>query len=300
MPDRSGFDEDLARLAAESFELSKSLCRACGQVHALWPYIRLARASTGVEAPSSHLRSVLTGLIAEGRRRVLIAGAADTGLLALLARAGADAGCDADIAVLDRCEAPLALCRRWAARASQRIVTLQQDLRDLDEAQRFDLVLVHGTLHFIAAAERADVLARLGRSLAYGGRLVLLFNTSAPVVGDLTRLGRDSYADWVLDELTRMTVALPEPRDAFRARLIDHAAERENREGAFGVPEDVNSLLSTAGFTLQERVEVGVQTAGAVQRFLAKIRKRRFLIIAAPHAATQSSSKPPMAPGSLS
>jgi SAM-dependent methyltransferase len=300
MPDRSGIDEDLPRLAAESFELSKSLCRACGQVHALWPYIRLARASTGVEAPASYLQSVLTALIAEGRRTLLIAGAADTGLLALVSRASADADRDADIAVLDRCEAPLALCRRWAARTSQRLATQHQDLRDLNEAQRFDLVLVHGTLHFIAAPERPDVLSRLRRSLADGGRLVLLFNTSAPVVGVLARQGRDDYADWVLAELTRIAVALPEPQDAFRARLIDHAAERENREGAFTMPEDVDSLLATAGFTLQKRVEVGVQTVGAVQHFLAKIRKRRFLIIAAPHAAPQSSSKSSMAPGSLS
>jgi SAM-dependent methyltransferase len=297
MPDHSGFDEDLPLLAAESFELSKSLCRTCGQVHALWPYIRLARASTGVEFPSSYLQSVLTALIAEGRRSLLIAGAADTGLLALVTRV--DAGRNADVVVLDRCEAPLALCRRWAARVPHPIVTLHQDLRDLNEAQLFDLVLVHGTLHFIAAPERPDVLAWLRRSLAPGGRLVLLFNTSAPVVGDLARHGRDGYADWVLDELKRIGVTLPEPHHAFRARLISHAQERENREGAFAVPEDVDALLANAGFALQKRVEVGTPTTGAVQQFLAKIRKRRFLIIAAPHAAPQSSSKSSMAPGSL-
>ena len=297
MPDHSGFDEDLPLLAAESFELSKSLCRTCGQVHALWPYIRLARASTGVEPPSSYLQSLLTALIADGRRRLLVAGAADTGLLALVTRV--DAGRNADIVVLDRCETPLALCRRWAARVPHPIVTLHQDLRDLNEAQLFDLVLVHGTLHFIAAPERPDVLAWLRRSLAPGGRLVLLFNTSAPVVGDLARHGRDGYADWVLDELKRIGVTLPEPHDAFRTRLISHAQERENREGAFAVPEDVDALLANAGFTLQKRVEVGTPTTGAVQQFLAKIRKRRFLIIAAPHAAPQSSSKSSMAPGSL-
>ena len=297
MPDHSGFDEDLPLLAAESFELSKSLCRTCGQVHALWPYIRLARASTGVESPSSYLQSLLTALIADGRRRLLVAGAADTGLLALVTRV--DAGRSADIVVLDRCETPLALCRRWAARVPHPIVTLHQDLRDLNEAQLFDLVLVHGTLHFIAAPERPDVLAWLRRSLAPGGRLVLLFNTSAPVVGDLARHGRDGYADWVLDELKRIGVTLPEPHHAFRARLISHAQERENREGAFAVPEDVDALLANAGFILQKRVEVGTPTTGAVQQFLAKIRKRRFLIIAAPHAAPQSSSKSSMAPGSL-
>src|ERR1700681_3505469 len=77
----SSFDEDLPQLAAESFVLSKGRCRSCGRMHALWPYIRLARASTGIEAASSRLQSVLTAIIAEGRRNILIAGAADTGLL---------------------------------------------------------------------------------------------------------------------------------------------------------------------------------------------------------------------------
>src|SRR6266853_209100 len=163
MPDRSdpGVEEDLPRLAAWSFELSKRLCRSCGQLHALWPYIRLARASTGVEAAASHLQSLLAARIAAGRRRVLIAGAADTGLPAL----------------------------------------------------------VHGTLHFIAAGHRAGVLARLRRALAPGGCLMLLFNTGRPIDGALTAEGRDGYADWVLDELDRLAVPLPEERAAFRARL---------------------------------------------------------------------------------
>src|SRR6266853_5198646 len=130
MPDRSdpGVEEDLPRLAAWSFELSKRLCRSCGQLHALWPYIRLARASTGIEAAASHLQSLLAARIAAGRRRVLIAGAADTGLPALVARAGA--GHDPDIVVLDRCRTPLELCGRLGR--SLRIATVHEDLRDLD------------------------------------------------------------------------------------------------------------------------------------------------------------------------
>jgi hypothetical protein len=45
----SRYDEDLQRLAAEAYEVSGRLCRSCRDLHALWPYIRLARASTGVE-----------------------------------------------------------------------------------------------------------------------------------------------------------------------------------------------------------------------------------------------------------
>ena len=83
------YTERLSDLAAQAYQLSDRLCGSCRDLHALWPYIRLSRSSTGVEVEGSRLTQVLRQLIADGRRDVLIAGAADTGLLALVARAGA-------------------------------------------------------------------------------------------------------------------------------------------------------------------------------------------------------------------
>jgi SAM-dependent methyltransferase len=113
-------------------------------------------------------------LIAGGLRKILIAGAADTGLLALVLRAAANN--NVHICVLDICETPLELCRRVAHEWSLPIDTLKLDLRRLDVEQQFELVLVHGTLHFIAAADRHDVLNRIRRALGPG----LLFNTGKP------------------------------------------------------------------------------------------------------------------------
>ena len=50
------YAEDLPRLAAEAYELSGRLCGTCRDMHALWTYIRLSRASTGVSrrAGSAH------------------------------------------------------------------------------------------------------------------------------------------------------------------------------------------------------------------------------------------------------
>ena len=105
IPNQEHFREDLPRLAAENFAIANRTCLSCGHMHALWPYIRLARASTGIEGESSDLDRVLRELIAKGQRRVLIAGSQDTGLMALVARA---AGTSAvEITVLDRCASPL-------------------------------------------------------------------------------------------------------------------------------------------------------------------------------------------------
>jgi SAM-dependent methyltransferase len=279
MPGRERLREDLPRLAAENFAIANCTCRpSCGHMHALWPYIRLARASTGIEGASSQLDPVLSELIAEGHRRVLIAGSQDTGLLALVARA---AGTNAiEMTVLDRCASPLESCRGLAKAWSLPIETTQQDLMDLEVRNRFDLVLVHGTLHYIPPDQRVDVLVRLRRALSPAGVLVLLFNTGNRVQSALPTEGRSSYARWVIEELQRIGVPLPEEAEAFATRLCVHADNRERREGSFAQPEEVHDLLAAAGFFVRQFFAVGVKLANPVQDFVAKLSKRRFLTIA--------------------
>jgi SAM-dependent methyltransferase len=275
------YHEDLRYIAAEGFEIANRLCRDCGQLHALWPYIRLARGtSAGVEDASSRLQSVLIELIAGGRRDVLIAGSADAGLLAQVARSGA--GHPLDIVVLDRCETPLEMCRRLAQRWSLPIATLHEDLFDLDHPGQFDIVLVHGTLHFLAPNRCADALTRIRRLLRPNGRLVLRVNTGRRIEGNLAEEGRDGYAHWVPDELSRIAVPLPEPPEAFRERLRLHARSREDREGVFAAPEDIQALLAQAGFVTREWLEMSVKLSEPIQEFVAKTGKRRFLVIAEP------------------
>jgi|SRR5262245_5895894 len=274
------YDEDLPRLAADAYKVSGRLCRSCRDMHALWPYIRLARASTGVEARPSMLERRVGDLLAQCGRRVLIAGSQDTGILALVARAGADHG--VDIVVLDICGTPLELCRKFAAQWSLPIETIRQDLHDLEIERRFDIVLVHGTLHYISADRRLDVLQRMQRAIRPGGRLVLLFNTGASVAGELAQESRGGYANWVVDELNRLDVPLPESDAAFRARLEAHSKRREAREGAFAQPSEVEALLEAAGFSIDHCSEIGVKLAQPVESFVSKISKRRFVVVAEP------------------
>jgi SAM-dependent methyltransferase len=280
MSDEARFQEDLPRLAAESFELAMRLCRSCGDMHALGPYIRLARGWGGVEPPSSPLPSRLTELIAAGRKKVLIAGSQDTGLLALVARAGAER--PPEITVVDRCATPLELCRRRARHWNMPIETVQADLADLAMRDCFDIVLVHFTLHHISDERRADVLARLCQALHRSGRLLLLFHTSGSVEPDPGSENCNRFADWAIEELERIPVSLPEAREAFRARLRARAENHAERQGAFREPEDVDALLASAGLNGCERLEIGLKRVNPVQDLIEKIKRRRFLVIAEP------------------
>ena len=99
------YSERLSDLAPQAYQLSDLLCGSCRNLYALWPYMRLLRSSTDVEHQGSSLEIALRVLIAGGVRKILIAGAADTGLLVLVLLAAANN--NVHISVLDICETPL-------------------------------------------------------------------------------------------------------------------------------------------------------------------------------------------------
>ena len=154
---------------------------------------------------------------------------------------------------------------------------------DLEVKDRFDIALVHQTLHYIPPDRRVDVLVRLRQALRPAGALVMMFNISNRLVGELASEGRNYYARWVIEELRRLGVPLPEEREAFAARLSIHAENREQREGAFSRPEEVQELLARSGFDMRQCFESGVKLANPMQDFVSKLSKRRFLVIAEAH-----------------
>jgi SAM-dependent methyltransferase len=274
------YSEPLSDLAAHAYQLSDRLCESCRDLHALWPYIRLSRSSTGVEVEGSQLTHVLRRLIADGRRDLLIAGAADTGLLTLVTRAGA--GHFVNIAVLDICETPLELCRRLAKQWSMPIETLREDLRELNVRQQFDLILVHGTLHFIDESGRLRAVRRMRDSLRPNGRMVLLFNTSKARALKAEDNVHAEYAAAVLRELKHQHVPLPDNEAIIYDRLAAHSRRRQLREGAFVKPIDAKLLLETAGLKAISCDQINVRLSSEAAGFVTRISKQRFMVVAEP------------------
>jgi SAM-dependent methyltransferase len=278
------YPENLREIAADAYALSARLCGACRDQHALWSYLRLSRASTGAESPDSKLQARLTALFDGGRRNVLIAGAQDTGLLTLMARAGA--GHSLNIVVLDLCDTPLELCRTLASQWSLPTETIKQDLFDLQFERRFDVVLMHGTLNFIAAERQPQVLARLRQAMRPGGRLVLMFNTSRAIDTEAAAENHFDYVDFVLSELKRVGVPLPDSEQIMRDRFNARAHQRELRDKSFADPREVEGLLDRAAFKVESCDRIGVELAAPVDTLLAKFSKQRFMLVAEPKLST--------------
>ena len=273
--------EDLPRIAADAYELAGRRCGDCRDLHGLWPYARLTRASTGVEQHQSGLEAQLSTFFDLGLRDVLIAGAADSALLAHVARAGARR--DIRITVLDICDTPLELCRRFAKQWSLPVETVRQDLFDLDVTHRFDVVLMHGTLNLITAGRHVQVLRRIQRAMRPKGRLMLLFNTSRPPAAGQALETRAEYADFILSELKRLGIPLPDREAAMRERLVNRARERESRDAQFSTPGEVESQVKAAGFNVLSCAPTGTALAEPAGAILSQFSKRRFTLTAEPN-----------------
>jgi hypothetical protein len=273
---RSRFVEDLPRIAAEAYRLAVQRCDSCRDMHALWTYLRLARASTGVETGGSGLESLLRRLFADARRKVLIAGSQGTGLMALVADASGDHG--VDITVLDRCDTPLEMCRRLAAEWALPVATLCKDLTELDLDGQFDVILVHGTLHYISPDEKPMVVRRLARALRLGGSLLIQFNVSRPASQISEGTGVD-YADSVIAELGRQDIPLPDDEAAFRARLDAHARTRVRREGAFTEPGQLVSMMEAAGLAVESLTPAEVDVVATFRQYVSRAAVRRYMAV---------------------
>jgi len=278
------FSEDLRRLAEEAFELADQTCGSCKNFHMLWPYLRLAGASGG-RAGVPLINSVLKTLLSNQGRKILIAGCADTGLLALVARA---ATANTEITVLDRCKTPIELCRRFANRWALAIEALHQDLTELAIRSKFDVVFAHMLLHFLPADRQLDVLSRLRHALQPDGRLVIAFRTSPPVTGACApepEHGRDRSLR-LIEQLERLNIPLPASCEAFRRCAEAHFEERRARAGSRVNRADVGKLIAMASFEIEDLTPIDSGMSEPFYQLDAKIGSQRFLVVARPNRAS--------------
>lgn len=268
--------EDLPELAAEAFEVAQRLCVSCQNYHSLWTYHRIAGASGG---DVGRVRTALAGLLSSRSRKILIAGSADSGSLAVVSQI---AHPGSHIVVVDQCGTPLELCRRFAKRAGLAVETLRFNLAELPAKSTFDIVFAHSILQHIAADRRVEVLSHLARSLVPSGRLVIAFRTSARIEGELLQAYQERYAKYLIERLDAANIPLPESRDAFLRRVEIYAEERLAREGTHGSREEVERLLNAAGFAIDEITPIETNQSEPFLQFATKIAKQRYLAIATP------------------
>jgi hypothetical protein len=212
----------------------------------LWPYRRLAGVVSGVEPDAVVIAPALRTWTPRAGR-LLIAGAADAGMLALAL--SATEGLSPAIDVADRCATPLAICRLYAEKHGLRIGTFATEVNAIDSPQRYDVIFTHGFVQFIPEAKRIDYLRALARLLKPSGSLIVAERLRTEA-GHEPRHG--SYTEEMIAALTADGISFPEDGVMFRRRIeAEVAALRSRIASAFG-PKDLGATLTKAGFVIRE------------------------------------------------
>jgi hypothetical protein len=227
-------------LAPHQFRMAQDLCAECRDYHALWPYRRLSRMVLGIEGSADIVQTLLRQ-VTPPNGRILIAGSADAGMLAMTAHATRDLKPFIDVA--DRCPTPLATCRRYAAMQGLSFTPVQMDIRKSAPPQLYDVVYGDCVLQFMPRRDRVGFLRRLGRAMTERGTLIFV---------ERLRTGREEgsrrrdHAFETLDALAALGIELPEDEASFRLRLDAIVTTRRERLDAGS--ERLESALVAAGF----------------------------------------------------
>ena len=271
-------DEFLAATAPLAWRLSRSLCRhtnddgiTCAPFHGIWQALRRLELITTPWDQGAFFFAAFRSLARQGLRRVLVSGAADCAMPAVVHWAFAAAGVEPEITVLDVCETPLALCARFAARHGLDWTLVAADIADYRPSRTYDVVCTHSFLGNFPPPGRRALLERWRDLLVAGGGLVSV-NRLRPGAPERVGFGADQAA-------------------AFRARVMAAADQGE----PLGIP--AADLAQLAEDYIRHRVVHPLGSEGELRRL---VEDAGFLIEAltvAPVAGRAAAAAGPTLPG---
>ena len=167
--------EPLEKLARFAFDWSEDLCdpaHGCASYHKMWSLVRHLEANGDLPSGEDFFDREVPKVARGGRAKVLLSGAADTGLMTLAANALMKASLTPEIIMVDRCATPLEQAKLFAKSNGISLTTYQGTL-DQIEALDVDAVLAHSFITFIPKADRPTLFKAWHRALRPGGRVIL-------------------------------------------------------------------------------------------------------------------------------
>lgn len=251
--------EDLAQLARRMAEIAPVLCVDCAEYHVKYAMTRCSAPGKSIAVDRPLLIQHIQRLLADSDRsskgplHVVIAGAADTGILATAAHAAAMLGPEVKarcrFTVLDRCRSPLTLCAEFAARHGLHVTTKQVDLPEGSVQVDADIIIAHSFLRFMDRNRQIALLKKFDAWLKPRGRAIVSQSIrpkgQAHFAKEVQRL-QHSLAEAqaavskgeisIADDAARMLRKMHESGEAYQAQ-----------PGEIGSVEELRALLLGAG-----------------------------------------------------
>lgn len=246
------FVEPLEAIARFAFDWADVLCSdhvGCADYHRMWSLVRLLESGGAAPAGEAFFDSELPKVAVKGKAKVVLSGAADTGLMALACNVLARAGVTPEIVIVDRCATPLRQSELFGEANGILTTTFKGNLKELD-LEGADAVIAHSFLYFIPQPDRASLFASWAKVLRPRGK-VLMSQRLVPPGG---KYERKRPAEEINERKAKLQAKLAEycPVNAEISSIIE-MAERLwlNPMGGNGVSEEqLHELCHKTGFEL--------------------------------------------------
>jgi SAM-dependent methyltransferase len=253
-------DEPLELSAPLARQLASRLCRknpatgdSCEWSHGFWQYLRILGLAPVPRRHADFYREAFEQLVASSSRpKILISGAGDYGMLALVIGLFREGGIEPQVTVVDVCETPLALNRWFAERESIEIHTHCSDLLTYRSDVPLDLICTHSFFGQFSPAQRPVLLASWHRLLRPGGAVVTVTQIRPAATCETIRFTpaqAEAFCAVALKRATEMRSVLDiEPEEVLRG-----AQRIVSQKSIYSVTslEDIRSLFEQAGFRMQ-------------------------------------------------
>jgi hypothetical protein len=253
-------EELLLESAPLARRTAQELCRrdprtgeSCAWIHGLWPYLRLLGLASTPEQHAEFFERALNDVLETRHSRVLVSGAADHSMLAVVIRACRERDAAPAITVVDRCETPLTINRWYAHRLGIDVATSCRDMLEYVPSEPFDALCTHSFLSELPAEQWPSLFSRWRECLRPGGA-VITANRLRPSAGGggvgFTREEARVFSDAVLQraEALRAVLKLDPTKLANEAEIY---IERR-RISAVRSREEFVALFEDSGFRIQE------------------------------------------------
>lgn len=275
--------EDLAKF---SFLNAKHLCKpehGCYEYHKVWSTLRLLKNPGALPSESDFFERSIKGFAKTTPIRILISGAADTGLAAMVLKALSAGSASGEILVVDQCPTVIAQHRLYKELGGVDLKLYTGSILDL-ECDPVDIVIAHNFIRFLPKQDRQALFNKWSDLLADDGLILLFSNTrsSQEEDGSLDYQAPESTIRNRVDELGKkarqcawLSSLQKEFVDALRLFI-------ERQPGEADTLDEILFYIRNAGLSVREVVVPGAHVSLSPRALRhGSVQKPKVLITAA-------------------
>ena len=160
----------------------------CRAYHSAWGYLRLFDILPSVGRDHDALMEGLAVALSRQPRRILISGAADSGILAYVAAACSVASIEPEITIIDQCETPLRVIAWYAKQIGVRVECRKADALALADDD-FDLIVAHSFLNFFSDGGRQTLARSWHQAMRRGAKALVIAQVKPAAPAKARRFG---------------------------------------------------------------------------------------------------------------